>query len=56
MSRSWNLRLPLLASLAFALVAPATASAQQQQKPNILFILADNTATRSATSERCTRG
>jgi len=42
MSRSWNLRLPLLASLAFALVAPATASAQQQQKPNILVIMGDD--------------
>ena len=43
MSRSWNNRLALLASLAFALVAPATASAQQQQqKPNILVIMGDD--------------
>ena len=43
MSRSWNLRLPLLASLACALVAPATASAQQQQqRPNILVIMGDD--------------
>ena len=43
MSRSWNSRLALLASLAFALVAPATASAQQQQqKPNILVIMGDD--------------
>lgn len=34
-------RLALLASFAFALTAPQTASAQQA-KPNILFILADN--------------
>jgi arylsulfatase len=40
MNRSWNIRLALLASLAFALVAPA--SAQQQQKPNILVIMADD--------------
>src|SRR5882672_11791490 len=40
MNRSWNIRLALLASLACAMVAPA--SAQQQQKPNILFVLADN--------------
>ena len=43
MSRSWNLRLALLASLASALVAPAPASAQQQpQKPNILVIMGDD--------------
>ena len=45
MNRSWNIRLALLASLAFALVAPATASAQQQQqqqKPNILVIFGDD--------------
>src|SRR6266481_1261743 len=43
MNRSWNIRLALLASLAFALVAPATASAQQQQpKPNILVIMGDD--------------
>jgi arylsulfatase len=44
MSRSWPLRLALLASLAFALVAPATVSAQQQQKqkPNILVIMGDD--------------
>ena len=45
MKRSWNIRLALLASLAFALVAPATASAQQQQqqqKPNILVIFGDD--------------
>jgi hypothetical protein len=42
MSRSWNSRLALLASLAFALVAPATASAQRQQKPNILVIMGDD--------------
>ena len=43
MSRSWNDRLALLASLAFALIAPATASAQQQeQKPNILVIMGDD--------------
>jgi hypothetical protein len=43
MSRSWNLRLALLASLASALVAPATASAQQQQqRPNILVIMGDD--------------
>ena len=45
MSRSWNNRLALLASLAFALVAPATASAQQeqqQQKPNFLVIMGDD--------------
>jgi hypothetical protein len=43
MSRSWNLRLALLAPLAFALVAPATVSAQQQQqKPNILVIMGDD--------------
>jgi arylsulfatase A-like enzyme len=43
MKRSWNIRLALLASLAFALVAPATASAQQQQqKPNILVIMGDD--------------
>jgi hypothetical protein len=36
-------QLALLASLAFALVAPATASAQQQQqKPNILVIMGDD--------------
>src|SRR5438445_7742558 len=43
MNRSWNIQLALLASLAFALVAPATASAQQQQpKPNILVIMGDD--------------
>ena len=43
MSRRWNNRLALLASLASALVAPATASAQQQQqKPNILVIMGDD--------------
>jgi Sulfatase len=43
MSRNWNIRPALLASLAFALVAPATASAQQQQqKPNILVIMGDD--------------
>src|SRR6266446_3087050 len=43
MNRSWNIRLAVLASLAFALVAPATASAQQpQQKPNILVIMGDD--------------
>src|SRR4249920_1539887 len=43
MSRSWNNRLALLASLAFALVAPATAaSAQPTSKPNILVIMADD--------------
>src|SRR2546426_5127462 len=43
MNRSWNIQLALLASLAFALVAPATASAQQQkQPPNILVIMADD--------------
>ena len=41
MNRSWNIRLALLASLAFTLVAPATASAQQQ-KPNILVIMGDD--------------
>jgi hypothetical protein len=41
MNRSWNLRLALLASLASAIVGPASAQ-QQQPKPNILFILADN--------------
>ena len=41
MSRSWNNRLALLASLAFALLAPATASAQPQ-KPNILVIMGDD--------------
>ena len=39
MKRSWNIWLDLLASLASMMVAPASA---QQQKPNILFILADN--------------
>jgi arylsulfatase len=44
MNRSWNIRLALLASLAFALVAPAPASAQQPQlqKPNILVIMSDD--------------
>jgi arylsulfatase len=41
MNRSWNIWLALLASLAFALVAPAPASAQQQ-KPNILVIMGDD--------------
>lgn len=35
-------KLALLASFAFALAAPQPASAQQQQKPNIVFILGDN--------------
>jgi arylsulfatase len=42
MNKSWSLRTALLASLASVLVAPATSAQQQQQKPNILFILADN--------------
>jgi arylsulfatase len=41
MNRGWNVWPALLALLACATVEPA--SAQQQQKPNILFILADNT-------------
>src|SRR5207245_7302579 len=40
MSMSRNIWLGLLASLASVMVAPASA---QPQKPNILFILADNT-------------
>jgi len=39
MSISRNVCLSLLASLALVMAAPASA---QQQKPNILFILADN--------------
>ena len=43
MNSSWSTRLALPASLAFALVAPGAASAQQQQqKPNILVIMADD--------------
>ena len=42
MNKSWNIPLALLASLAFAMVGPAWAQ-QQPAKPNILFILADNT-------------
>src|SRR6202045_4003320 len=41
MNRSWNIWLALLSSLAFAPVAPAPASAQQQ-KPNILVIMGDD--------------
>ena len=40
MNRSWNIRLALLAALAFVMVAPA--SAQQPQKPNILVIMGDD--------------
>ena len=40
MNRNWNIRLALLASLACATVAPAVA--QQQPKPNILVIMADD--------------
>jgi len=40
MNRSWNIRLAVLASLGSAIVAPA--SAQQQQKPNILVIMGDD--------------
>lgn len=39
MSRTWSLRLALLASLAPAII---TAASAQQPKPNIVFILADN--------------
>ena len=39
MNRSWNIRFALLASLAPAMVAPASA---QQQKPNILVIMGDD--------------
>jgi len=42
MNRGCNVWLVLLASLACAMVEPASAQ-QQQQQPNILFILADNT-------------
>ena len=41
MNRCWNLRIAPLALVASTAVASAPASAQQQ-KPNILFILADN--------------
>jgi len=41
MNRSWNIRLALLASLAWAMVEPASAQ-QQQQKPNILVIMGDD--------------
>jgi len=40
MNRSWNIRLALLASLASMIVQPA--SAQPQQKPNILVIMGDD--------------
>jgi hypothetical protein len=36
MNRSWTIRLALLASLACAMVEPASA---QPQQPNILFIM-----------------
>ena len=39
MNRSWNIRFALLASLAPAMAAPASA---QQQKPNILVIMGDD--------------
>ena len=39
MKRSWHIRLALLAALASAMVAPASA---QQQKPNILVIMGDD--------------
>jgi arylsulfatase len=41
MNGSWKARPAVLASLVVAMVEPACT--QQQQKPNILFILADNT-------------
>jgi arylsulfatase A-like enzyme len=41
MNGIWNIRLALLVSLASVMIAPALAQ-QRQQKPNILFILADN--------------
>jgi arylsulfatase len=41
MNSSWNIRLALLASLAFAMVAPASAQ-QQPPKPNILVIMGDD--------------
>src|SRR5262245_29397119 len=41
MNRSWDIRLALLASLASAMVQPASAQ-QQQQKPNILVIMGDD--------------
>ena len=42
MSRNRNIWLALLASLASAIAAVAPACAQQQQKPNILVIMADD--------------
>ena len=42
MSRNRSIWLALLASLAFAIAAVAPACAQQQQKPNILVIMADD--------------
>ena len=42
MSLSRNLRLGLLASFAVVTAASTPAAAQQQQKPNILFIMGDD--------------
>ena len=41
MNRSRNIRFALLASLASAMVTPASAQ-QQQQKPNMLVIMGDD--------------
>ena len=42
MITGWNLRIALLTSIASVMAAPSAPTSAQQQKPNILFILADN--------------
>src|SRR6187431_2975130 len=43
MIQGWHLRIALLTSIASAMAVVSAPTSAQQQKPNILFILADNT-------------